>query len=81
MRTHEAEFERDDGSHVFVSYTISSVYPATYWEPAEGGEVEITAVTDADGKAVKWTDAEDDKWCSWIGENHDFNEDYYDDNN
>ena len=37
-------FEIDDGGHqrdVFVTFTISPVVPATYWQPAEGGEIEL----------------------------------------
>lgn len=77
-RTHETTFERDDETEVTVEYTISPVIPATWYEPAEGGEVEIVRVTDADGVEIKWTDDEDEKWCSWIAENHDFSDDYED---
>ena len=78
-RTHETTFERDDETEVTVEYTITGIVPATYWQPSEGGEVEIVKVTDADGNPVQHTDAEDEKWSTWIAENHDFNEDYYDD--
>jgi len=78
-RTHETTFDRDDETEVTVEYTITGVVPATWWEPAEGGEVEIVKVTNADGVEIKWTDDEDEKWCNWIAENHDFSDDYYED--
>ena len=44
VRTFTDWFEIDDGGHqrdVFVAFTISPVVPATYWQPAEGGEIEL----------------------------------------
>jgi hypothetical protein len=78
VRTHEATFERADETEVCVEYTITAVVPATWGEPAEGGEVEIVCVTDKDGNPVKWTDEEDDKWVQWIAENHNHWDDYDD---
>lgn len=31
----------DNGTEVEVDFTISKYYPATFWEPEEGGELEI----------------------------------------
>lgn len=73
-RTHETEFERADETVAFVEYTITDVVSATYWQPAEGGEVEIMKVTDADGKEVQYTPEEDERWSLWIAENHSFDD-------
>ncbi len=70
--THETEFERADETAVVVEYTISNFVPASYWQPAEGGEVEIVKVFDTDRNVIQHTDEEDEKWCLWIAENHDF---------
>lgn len=78
-RTHETTFERADETEVTVEYTITAIVPATYWEPAEGGEIEIVKVTDAEGNPAQHTDEEDEKWCNWIAENHNHWDDYDDD--
>lgn len=82
-RTHTMKLNRDDEqeTEVTVEYTISPYIPATGpsyssgGEPAEGGEVEIVGVTvtnplDRVTVAIKWTDAEDDRWSTYICENH-----------
>lgn len=73
MATGYMKFERDDCTEVEVEYTITSVTPATYWKPAEGGEVEIVSVTGPDGP-VKWTDEEDEKWCARAAEDHEWDD-------
>lgn len=79
-RTHLTTFERDDETEVTVQYTITPIIPQTYWQPAEGGEVEIVKVTDENNVAIQTTDEEDEKWCLWISENHeDDSDDYYED--
>jgi hypothetical protein len=73
--THETEFERDDETVVYAEYTISNFVKASYRQPAEGGEVEIVKVTDADGNLVQYTADEDEEWSSlWISENHKFDD-------
>ena len=38
--------ERGDGElELSVTYTITPILLATYWHPAEGGEVELISVT------------------------------------
>lgn len=81
---HYTEFERDDGSVVTVEYTITaydpgvSSGPAESCYPPEGGEVEIINVKNADGEKVVTTDDEDEKWSTWIMENHDHDDDRHD---
>jgi hypothetical protein len=83
-RTYFETFERDDEIEVTVEYSITAYDPGNTYGPAEdcyppeGGEVEIVRVFNDAGE-VKWTDAEDEKWCSYIAENHDFSEPDYDD--
>ena len=42
-----------------VAYTCTPFVAATYWQPAEGGECEIVAVTH-DGKSFDLSDEEED---------------------
>lgn len=56
---------------VMVEYTVSRYYPATWDDPAEGGEAEIIDAWTADGLPFSWTDAQDREWTTWIEENHD----------
>lgn len=42
-----------------VTYSMTPVVPATYWQPAEGGEIDIVSVTH-NGKPFTLTDAEED---------------------
>ncbi len=42
-----------------VTYSVTPFVGATYWQPAEGGEVEIVSVTHA-GREVELSDAEMD---------------------
>ena len=56
-----AELDRgDDTVEVEVTYTCTPFVDATYWQPAEGGEVEIEAIT-LDGKPIDVTGAEEAK--------------------
>lgn len=50
----------DDVFEVEVEYTCTPFIAATYWEPAEGGEVEITD-TQCNGEYFALTDAEETK--------------------
>lgn len=42
-----------------VTYTMTPPVAATYWQPAEGGEIEIVSVTH-EGKPFKLTEAEEE---------------------
>lgn len=53
-------YRDDDEIEVTVAYTCTPFVDATYWQPAEGGEVEIDSVT-RDGAPFETTEAEDDK--------------------
>lgn len=70
------KFHRDDGSPVYIEYTVSRYYPATQadqWgpgEPAEGGEIEIVRAFDGQYPAVKLTDEEQDWMHAHLVENH-----------
>ena len=48
----------DDELELFVTYSGTRHVPATYWQPAEGGEVELISVTHNDAE-VALTDAEE----------------------
>lgn len=51
------EIERGDAiREIEVTYTVTQFRRATYWQPEEGGEVEITDIF----PNVKLTDAEED---------------------
>lgn len=75
-RTFLWKFDRDDGSPVYIEYTVSRYYPATQadqWgpgEPAEGGEIEIVRAFDGQYPAVKLTDEEQDWMEAHIVANH-----------
>jgi predicted dehydrogenase len=66
---------RDDETEVTVEYSISGGCSAhmgslTYaGHPEESPEVEIVDVFTESG-SLKWTDAEDERWCQYILENH-----------
>ena len=56
-----AELDRgDDTVEVEVTYTCTPFIDQTYWQPAEGGEIEIQSIT-LDGKSIDVTDAEEAK--------------------
>jgi hypothetical protein len=66
MATHTFTFETDllRGPNeveieIEVTYSISAFVPATYWQPAEGGEVEIISVK-RNGAEFSTTREEDD---------------------
>lgn len=73
--TYFADFTRDDETEVTVEYSISGGCAAHMGSlsyaghPAEAPEVEIVKVFNESGP-VKHTDAEDERWCQWIVENH-----------
>lgn len=53
-----------------VEYDATPIVSATYWQPAEGGEIEITAVF-LNGVAIDLTDAEDALVYAEIEKHHD----------
>ena len=62
-RTRRFQFDAQLTAHgpdLRVTYEMTPVVPATYWQPAEGGEVEIVSVK-LDGKEYA-TSAEDDEY-------------------
>ncbi len=53
---------RDDQEiEISVEYTATPHVPATYWQPAEGGEIEIVAVTLEDGSKLDPPLSEDEE--------------------
>ena len=47
LRTHSDWFEiehGDDHAEVFVTFSVTPFIAPTYWQPAEGGEIEIESV-------------------------------------
>ncbi len=48
----------DDELEIRVIYDVTPFIDATYWQPAEGGEVEVISVTH-DGKPIVLSDAEE----------------------
>lgn len=83
-RTFFQDFDRDDESPVTVEYTITGGCAAqTYGPPedcypAEPPEVEIVKSFN-DAGPITLTDAEDERMCLWIAENHEEDEPDYDD--
>ena len=53
---------------VTVTGSVSRCRPATRWDPAEGGEVEIEEVVDQDGNDIELTDAERETAEQLLGE-------------
>lgn len=47
--------------------SVSKYYPATYWEPAEGGDLDYTIdevlIGDAEGIQYRLTDEQLEVWC------------------
>ena len=66
-----------------VEYSISDYDPGCCsgppenCYPPEGGEVEIISATTEDGLPFSWTDDQDERWSTWIAENHDFDDGRY----
>lgn len=71
-RTYFTALNRLDETEVLIEYTISRYYPATWDDPAEGGEVEIikTWENGGVGAPVDLTAAEEDKFREVIAETH-----------
>ncbi|TQI72948.1 hypothetical protein FHT98_0668 [Bosea sp. AK1] len=83
-RTHFQDFDRDDESPVTIEYTASGGCSAhmgsmTYaGHPGEPPEIEIVKAFNEAGP-VTLTQAEDERMCLWLAENHEDDEPDYDD--
>ena len=58
-----------------VEFTASRYYPATYDDPAEGGEIEVGEITldrlvDENSDDVELTDAIKSNLVEWVTQNH-----------
>ena len=53
-----------------VEYDATQIVEATYWQPAEGGEIEITAVF-LNNVAIDLTDAEEVLVDAYVARHHD----------
>jgi hypothetical protein len=75
MRTYLKDFNRLDADEtpITVEYTVSKRYRAVLWgdnsRPAEGGEIEIIKAWGDLGR-VTITDVEEEKFRSWLEDNH-----------
>lgn len=57
--TFDTSVERgDEEIDVRVAYSVTSFVPATYWQPAEGGEVELLSIR-RNGKDFDLSDSEE----------------------
>lgn len=82
MRSEEYEttFELDNGVEVTVIYTINPFDPGVVsgppenCYPPEGGDAEVLRVLDSSGGEIAWSAADDEKWRSWIEQNHEWDE-------
>jgi len=62
---------------ICLEYTITDLRPQTYFEPAEGGEVEIVnSWIEPSGKPYEMSDEECEKWSETIAEEHDHSDEY-----
>lgn len=73
-RTFTQGFNRldDDETDITVEYTVGRYYPATWEQPAEGGEIEIVQawINGGTSQIIELTPAEHDKFHLWLMENH-----------
>lgn len=65
QRTYFHTFTRDDDSEVTLEYTYHPGEPASYDDPGYGPEIEIVSILDD-----TLTEAEDERACSEISEQH-----------
>jgi len=69
---HVQKPDQTGNEEICLEYTVSSFRSATYFEPSEGGEVEIIkAWTEPSGVDYFPTDDEAEKWAQEIAETHD----------
>lgn len=75
-RTHFQAFNRLDEyeTEIAVAYTFSAGFAGSWEEPPDGPEIEIIKAELADGTEITLTDAEEQKFCDWIAENHEDDE-------
>lgn len=53
-----------------VEFDMTDYIPATYWDPPEGGEIEILSIVDSTtGAVIELSADEEKKLIEWIGEN------------
>jgi hypothetical protein len=64
LTTHTYIERGDDELEITVTYDATPFVAATYWQPAEGGDVEITAITHG-GAPFDLTDDEETKVINW----------------
>jgi hypothetical protein len=80
--TMQFEVERNLGEwyavDVTVEYTATPFYPATWDDPAEGGEIEIVAAWTDDAADFSWTADQEARWREVIEQTHDFDDDGFD---
>lgn len=61
----------DEDIELEIEYTATPYVPATYWQPAEGGEIEIVEVLGPAGKGFVLTDDEESKVIDYLYESFD----------
>ena len=68
----------DEFVEIEIEYNITPIIPASYWYPAEGGEVEILSVkrNDNDTSIELPTDIDKDALYIEISENHEWDDGY-----
>lgn len=59
-----------------LDYTMTPIVPATYWEPAEGGEVDKIEFHDRGGHEVELTDDEVEAALEYVYEHGEPDEPY-----
>lgn len=74
-RTYFQDFEPFIRGAVTVEYSITAGSMPTWEEPGEAGEVEIVGVWLKDSEIpVTLTAEEDEKFSTWIAENHEYDD-------
>lgn len=73
--TYTHYFTKDGIEDICVEYTITDIVPQTYFEPEEGGEVEILkAWIEPSGTPYVISGEDEESWSITIFENHVFEE-------
>lgn len=65
----------DEDIELDVEYSVAPYYPATWHDPAEGGEITEMTVT-RDGEPFALTDEEQNALDQWVYDHHDYDDDY-----
>lgn len=67
--------DADNEVEICLEYTATDFTPATHFDPAEGGEIEIVdAWIEPGGKRYELTDEQRETWGELIFTEHDFND-------